>query len=105
MFRSIPPVVLSKKEFQQTQSKLQENNNTGARSQQSCFVTLLRSHPCTDKPLRICSISTEQPLRENTSGGLALQLKRILKDLNYKKLLFTVAKRNLLTLRMNKVNK
>ena len=46
----------------------------------------------------ICSTPTEQFLWENTSEGLLLHVKRILKDLNYKKLLFTVAKRNLLTL-------
>ena len=37
--------------------------------------------------------------QENTSGRLLLYLTRVLKDLNYKKLLFTVAKRNLLTLK------
>ena len=39
---------------------------------------------------------------QNTSMGLLLHVKRILKDLNYKKVLFTVVKRNLLTLEMNK---
>ena len=51
---------------------------------------------------RICSTSAEQPLRGNTSGGLLLHVKRILKDLNYEKLLFAVVKRNLLTVKMNK---
>ena len=37
-------------------------------------------------------------LQENTSGGLLVYVKRVLKDLNYEKLLFTVVKRNLLTL-------
>ena len=41
-------------------------------------------------------------LRENTSGGLLLHVKKILKDLNYKRFLFTVVKINLLTLKMNK---
>ena len=36
-------------------------------------------------------------LQENTSGGLVLYVRRILKDLNYKKLLLTVVKRKLLT--------
>ena len=39
---------------------------------------------------------------ENTFEGLLLHVKRILKDLNLKKFLLTVVKRNLLTLKMNK---
>ena len=44
------------------------------------------------------------PLQENTSRGLFLYVKRVLKDFNYKKLLLTVVKRNFLTLKkqMNK---
>ena len=41
-------------------------------------------------------------LQENISGGLLLHVKRILKDLNYEKFLFTVVKRNILALKMDK---
>ena len=37
----------------------QENTNAEARSQQSCFATLLKSHPSTDMPLDIRSTSAE----------------------------------------------
>ena len=39
----------------------QENTNTEARSQQSRFATLLKSHPCTDTPPEIPNTSTEHP--------------------------------------------
>ena len=39
---------------------------------------------------------------EDTSGGLLLHVKIILKDLIYEKFLFTVVKRNLLTLKIDK---
>ena len=39
---------------------------------------------------------------ESTSGELLLHVKRSLKDLIYKKFLFTIVKRNLLTIKMNK---
>ena len=41
-------------------------------------------------------------LLEDTSGEMLLQIKRTLKDFSYKKILFTVFKRNLLILKMNK---
>ena len=44
-------------------------------------------------------------LWDSTSGGLLLHVKRVLEDLNYEKFLCTVVKRNLLTLKMEKVNK
>ena len=43
--------------------------------------------------------------QENTSTRLLQYVKIVLKDLNYKKLLFTTAKRNLLTLKNKKMNK
>ena len=71
----------------------QENNNAEAQPQQRCFATLSKSHPHTDMPLKIHSIFAEhRPLGEHLSGGLLLHVKRILKDLNYKKILFTVVK-------------
>ena len=65
-------------------------------------ATLLKSHSRTDTPPKIRSTSAELLLRENTSEGLILHVKRILKDLNYKRFLFTVFEINLLTLKMNK---
>ena len=48
MFRSSPPEVFFKKDTVQIRSKSAE-----ARSQQSRFATLLKSHPCTNAPPRI----------------------------------------------------
>ena len=101
-FKSSPPELLSKEDAPRHEANQQENTNTEKRSQQSRFGSLLRSHPCTDTPPKIRSTSAESPLRENTSGGLLLHVKRILKDLNYEKFLFTVVKRNLLAIKMDK---
>ena len=79
----------------------QENSNAEAQPQQSCFATLLKSHPRTDTSSKIRSTSAEQTLPGEHLWGLLLHVKRILKDLNYKKFLFTVVKINLLTLKMN----
>ena len=49
--------------------------------------------------------SAEHHLRENTSGGLILHVKRILKVLYYEKFLFTVVKRNSLAVKMDNNNK
>ena len=58
MLRSSPPEVLST-----TLCKLKanphKNNRAEARSQQSRFATLLKSHPRTDVPPRIRSTPTE----------------------------------------------
>ena len=67
---------------------------------QKCHLhkTALKSHPRMDTPSKICSSHAEQPPPgEHLIGGLLLYVKRVLKDLNYKKLLFTVVKRNLFT--------
>ena len=101
-FRSSPPEVFSKEDAPRNEENPQENTNTEARSQQSRFATLLKSHPCTDTPPEIPRTSAEHPLWQNTSGGLLLHVKRILKDLNYEKFLFTVVKRNLLAIKMDK---
>ena len=64
----------------------QENTNAEARSQQSCFATLLKSRPCTDTPPKIRRTSLEHPLfRENTSGGLLLHVKKNFKRLKLRK--------------------
>ena len=86
--------MFSKEDAPRHEANPQENNNTEAQSQQNHFATLLKSHPCTDTPSEIRSTSAEHPpLRENTSGGLLLHVTRIVKDLNYEKLLFTVVKK------------
>ena len=54
------------------------------------------------RPRKFAAHLQDTLLRENTSGGLRLDVKRILKDLNCEKFLFTVVKRNLLTLKMDK---
>ena len=77
----------------------QENKNAEAQPQQSRFATLLKSHPHTDTPLKIRSTSTEHPPPGEHLWGT---VKRILKDLNYKKFFFIVVKINLLTLKMNR---
>ena len=104
MLRSSPPEVLST-----TLCKLKanphKNNRAEARSQQSRFATLLKSHPRTDVPPRIRSTPAETSLQENISGGLLLCVKKVLKVLNNKKLLFTFAKRNLLTVKSKQINK
>ena len=94
--------MFSKEDAPRYEVNPQEKTNTEARSQQSCFATLLKSHPFTDAPLEIRSTSAEHPMRENTSEGLLLHVKRILKDLNYENFLFTVVKGNLLAMKMDK---
>ena len=79
-----------------------EKNNTEARSQQSCFAILLKTYPRTDTLPKIRSTSAEHLPPGEPSGGLLLHIKGLLKDLYYKKFLFTVFKRNILTLKMNK---
>ena len=58
-FRSSPPEVFSKKDAHRNEVNPQENINTEARSQQSRFATLLKSHPCTDMSPEIPSTSAE----------------------------------------------
>ena len=101
-FRSSPPEVFSKEDAPRHEVNPQENTNTEARIQQSRFATLLKSHPCTDTPPEIPSTSAEHPLRENTSGGLILHVKRIFKDLNYEKFLFAIVKRKSLAIKLDK---
>ena len=66
----------------------QENNNAEARSQQSRFVVLLKSHPRTDTHPRKFAAHPQN----TSSGGLLLHVKTILKDLNYEKFLSEVVK-------------
>ena len=99
-FRSSPAEVFFREDAARNEINPQENTNTEAWSQQSRFATLLKSHPCSDTPPEIPSTSAEQPPRENTSGGLILHVKRILKVWYYEKILFTVVKRNSLAVKM-----
>ena len=77
----------------------QENKRAKARSQQSHFATVLKSRPCTDAPGDSHHTRKNTSPQENTSERLLLYVKIVLKDLNYKKLLFTTVKRNSLTLK------
>ena len=49
------------------------------------------------RPRKLAAHAQNNLLQENTSGGLFLYVKRVLKDLNYKKFLFTVVKKKLFT--------
>ena len=64
----------------------QENNNAEVRSQQSCFATLLKSHPRTDTPQKIRSTSPEHPLSGEHFWGTASACQKNLKDLNLRNL-------------------
>ena len=69
----------------------QENNNAEARSQQSHFVTLLKSRPCTDSPPKICGTSPEHPPLEEHLWGTASACQKNFKRLkNYSKKVFWV---------------
>ena len=102
--RSSLSEVFSKEGAPRNEENSQENNNTDAWSQQSRFATLLKSHPCTDTTPEILITSAEHSLRENSSGGLILHVKRILKVLYYEKFLLTVVKTNLLAMKMDNNN-
>ena len=59
MFRSSPQEVFSKKTLHKYEANPQENNCVEARSQQSRFATLSKSHPHTDAPPRIQNTPAE----------------------------------------------
>ena len=58
-FKSSPPEVFSKEDAPRNEVNPQENTSTEARSQQSRFATLLKSHPGTDASPEIPSTSAE----------------------------------------------
>ena len=66
---------------------------------ESCFETLLKSHPCTDVSRKFAAHPQNNIVQENTPEELLLYVKRVLKDYNYKRLLITFVKRNSLTLK------
>ena len=76
-----------------------KNERAEARSQQSRFVTLLKSHPCIDAPPRIYITPTKHLFPGEHLWETAPVCQNSFKDLNYKKLLFTTVKTNLLTLK------
>ena len=86
MLRSSPPDVFSTT-LCKRKANPHENNRAKARSQQTHFATLLKSHPRTDVPPRIRSTPAETSLQENISGGLLLCVKKVLKVLNNKKVI------------------
>ena len=99
MFRSIPPEVFSKKTPRQTRNK-----PTGEQPRRKAISTKPFCNFIESKLIQDCAPKNPHHPQntfhqENTSGGLLLYVKRVLKDLSYKKLLFTVVKRNLLTLK------
>ena len=59
----------------------QENNNAEARSQQSRFETLLKSHPCTDAPPKIRSTPEEGPPPGEHLCGIACAYEKNFKRL------------------------
>ena len=61
MFRSSPLEVFSRKMLCKHEAHPGENNRAEARFQQSCFATLLKSHPRTYAPPKICSTSGGHP--------------------------------------------
>ena len=67
-------------------------------------AALLKSHPRTDTLPKNRSASVENPPPGEHLWGTASACKnrKVSKDVNYEKFLFTVVKRNLLTLNMNK---
>ena len=99
MCRSSPPGELSKKNAVQIRSEptgatvqMLDHNKVTLQLYSNHTHARMRPRESTAHPQNTSS-------QENTSGRLLLYLTRVLKDLNYKKLQFTVAKRNLLTLK------
>ena len=63
----------------------QENNSTEVQPQQRRFATLLKSHPHTDRPAKICSTSTEQPSSGEYLWGTASGCQKSFKILESQK--------------------
>ena len=95
MFRSSPPEVFSKNDALKTRSKTHRGRTTAHKRnlQQSCFATLFKSHPRMDAPSRIRNTLAEHVSPGEHLWGTAPVCQKA------KKLLFTIAKRNLLTLK------
>ena len=82
-----------------------KKNHAEAQSQKNCFETLLKSHLSTNThPSKFKRYPQNTLFQKNTSRGILLYIKRDLKVLNHKRLLFTVLKRSLLTLPEKSIN-
>ena len=103
-FRSSPPDVFSKEDAPRHDVYPNENTNTEARFQQSRFATLLNHTHAQIRPRKFPAHPQNTLVRDSTSGGLILHVKRILKVLYYEKFLFTVVKRNSLVIKMDNNN-
>ena len=64
--RSFPNKMLWKHE-----TNPEKNKNVEAGSHQNLFGNLLKSHPCTDNSLKICSTSSDHPLPVKQLWGTA----------------------------------
>ena len=96
--------MFSKEDASRNEENPQENTNTEARSQQSCFATLLKSHPWTDPPPEIPSTSAEHsPPGEHLWRTDSACQKNIL-FFYYEKFLFTVVKINSLAIKVDNNN-
>ena len=97
MFRSNPPKVFSKKSAVKIRREPKENNRAEARYQKGGFATLLKSHPCMDVPQRIHRTPAKHLSVGEHPWETVPVCQKSFERLNYKKLLFTVFKRNLFT--------
>ena len=105
MFRSSPSEVFSNKDTVQIRSE-----PTGEQTRRSAIPTkplrnFIEITPMHGAPRKSTSHPQNTSPQENTSGRLPLYVKIVLKDLDYKKLLFTTVERNLLTLKNKWINK
>ena len=84
----------------------QENANTEAKKTNTlnkAALQLPQNHTHAQiRPKKSAAHLQNTPFWGTTFGGLLLQVKRILKGLNYEKFLLTVVKRNLLAIKMDK---
>ena len=97
MFRSNPPKVFSKKSAVKIRREPKVNNRAEARYQKIGFATLLKSHPCTDVPRRIHRTPAKHLFLGEHLWETVVVFQKSFERLSYKKLLFTVFKRNLFT--------
>ena len=102
-FRNCPPEVFSKKDALRHEVNPQKEHQQRSTSSTKALCNFVKITPMHRyAPGNPQHIHKTPPLRENTSGGLILHVKRILKDLKYEKFLFTVVKINLLAIKMDK---
>ena len=101
--RSSPPDVLSKKDALQTWSKLTREQQCRSAISIKPLRSFIKITPHKQiGPRKSAAHPQNTLLCERTSEELLLHVKRSLKYLIYKKFLFIIVKRNLLTLKMNK---